>query len=73
MIRRRWIACVLMLPLILTSAGCWMDDPFWDDDGYGVGAPPYVGGPVGMAPTHYAGSTGPSVVPAGMQTAEPPR
>ncbi|MBX9681936.1 MAG: hypothetical protein K2X38_24530 [Gemmataceae bacterium] len=70
--RRRWIAC-LLLPLFLSSAGCWLDDPFWDDDGYGSGAPPYVGGPVGMAPTYYGGSAGPGVVPVAMQTAEPPR
>jgi len=71
----RRTACLLILPLLLASAGCWMDDPFWDDEGYGPGAPPYVGGQMMMqngAPA-YSGEGGGRVVPLSMQTAEPPR
>lgn len=73
MTRRRWTACLLLLPLLLASAGCGMDDLFYDDEGYGSGMPPYVGGLVVRQNGAYGDPNGGRVIPAGMQTAEPPR
>lgn len=74
MLRGRWKAYLLVAALLPTAAGCWMDDPSWDD--CSQSAPPYVGGPISYAqsaPASYGGAPTAAMAAGSGQTAEPPR